>query len=127
MSTTGLTADCAAGAGAGTGAAAGGTAAGAVFAAAALGAEIRVVDVRLTVRVVTGGLAAAVRVTCLTLFTVLVAEVLAAVPVSEAKGVDCVSVGAGAVVSVGAVVEVAAGGVGEAAGGELSEGTGWAC
>ena len=94
---------------------------------AALGAEIRAVVVRVTVRVVTFGVAAAVRVTCLAFFTVLLAVVLTAVPVSEGKGVDCVSVGVGAVVSVAAGVEVAAGDVGAAAGGELSDGTGWAC
>ncbi len=127
MSTTGFTADCPVGGGAGTGAGAGGTAAGAAFAVAALEAEVRVVVVRLTAWVVTGVLGVAVRVTCLALFTVVLAELLAAVPVSEGKALDCVTVGVGAVVSDAAGVEVAAGDVGEAAGGELSVGTGWAC
>jgi hypothetical protein len=79
------------------------------------------------VRVVAAGLAVAVRVTCLAVLTVRVAEVLAAAPVSEGKGADSVVVGAGAVVSVGAGVDVVAGDVVDAAGGGLSDETGWAC
>ncbi len=124
-STTGFTADCGIGAVAGAGAR--GAAAGVVLVVAGLGAEICGV-VRLTIWV-TGlaGLAGAVCVTCLTVLEVRLADVVAAVPVSDGAEVESVTAGAGAVESAAGGVEVAAGGVVVAAGGAVSDGTGWVC
>lgn len=127
-STTGFTADCDRSVEAGGAGGAGGRAAGAAAAVACetAGAETCVVDL-LTVRVVFSAGFAAADLTCFTVLTVFVAEVLAGVLVSATTGVESVTDGAGVLDVLAGALSVGAGVGIEAAGGAESDGTGWAC